>query len=179
MPSQSPREVVGEPLGVHQDLVSAVRSTDPELPMADVRTMRQVVAASMAGERFHTALFGAFGVLALLLAGLGIFGLMSFLVGQRTQEIGLRMALGADRMGVFREVLREGMTTAVLGTLAGFAGAWYVGRLMRGVVYGLGVADPVPFLAATVTLLGAALVACLVPARRAASVDPMVALREE
>jgi len=116
---------------------------------------------------------------ALLLAAVGIYGVMSFVVGQRTQEIGLRMALGAGRARVFCDVLRDGMTTALLGTVLGSAGAWYVGRLMRGMVYGVGVVDPTAFLVVTLTLLAAALVACVLPARRAASVDPMVALREE
>jgi putative ABC transport system permease protein len=169
----------GEPLGLREGLFAAIRSMDPELPMADVRTMRQVVASSMAGTRFHTALFSGFGAAALLLAALGIFGLMSFLVGQRTREIGLRMALGAGRGHVFRDVLLDGMTTALVGTVVGSAGAWYVSRLVRGVIYDVGAVDWAPFLAVTVTLLGAAFAACILPARRAASVDPMVALREE
>jgi putative ABC transport system permease protein len=168
----------GEPMGLREDLAAVIRSMDPDLPMADTRTMQEVVDASMAGDRFNTALFGAFATLALLLAAAGIYGVMSFVVGQRAQEIGLRMALGAGRARVFRDVLRVGMTTALLGTMLGSAGAWYVGRLMRGMVYGVGVVDPTAFLVATTTLLGAALVACLVPARRAASVDPMVALRQ-
>jgi len=170
---------VGDPMGIHHGLAAAVRSMDPDLPMAELRTMRQVLAASMAGDRFTALLFGAFAALALVLAAVGIYGVMAFVVGQRTQEIGLRMALGAGRADVFRDVLRDGMTTALVGTLLGSAGAWYVGRLMRGMVYGVGVVDPTAFFFVTLTLLGAALMACLLPARRAASVDPMVALREE
>ncbi len=169
----------GEPMGIHQGLAAAIRSVDPDLPMAELRTMRQVVDASMATDRFNMVLFGALAALALLLAAVGIYGVMSFVVGQRTQEIGLRMALGAGRARVFCDVLRDGMTTALLGTVLGSAGAWSVGRLMRGMVYGVGVVDPITFLLATLTLLGAGLVACLLPARRAASVDPIVALREE
>jgi putative ABC transport system permease protein len=89
------------------------------------------------------------------------------------------MALGADRARVFREVLSDGMATALMGTAVGSLGAWYVSRLMRGMVYGVGVIDPTAFVVVTLTLLAAALVACVLPARRAASVDPMVALREE
>ena len=169
----------GEPMGIHQGLAAAIRSVDPDLPMAELRTMRQVVEASMAGDRFNTVLFGTFATVALLLAAVGIYGVMSFVVGQRTQEIGLRMALGAGRARVFRDVLLDGMTTALVGTALGSVGAWYVGRLMRGMVYGVGVVDPTAFLFVTLTLLGAGLVACLLPARRAASVDPIVALREE
>ncbi|MGH7751676.1 MAG: FtsX-like permease family protein, partial [Gemmatimonadales bacterium] len=169
----------GEPVGTHPDITAVIRSMDPDLPMAELRTMRQVVDASMAGDRFTTVLFGTFAMVALLLAAVGIYGVMSFVVGQRTPEIGLRMALGAGRARVFRDVLRDGLATALLGTVLGSAGAWYVGRLMRGMVYGVGVIDPPAFLVVTLTLLGAALIACVLPARRAASVDPMAALREE
>jgi len=169
----------GEPMGIHQGLAAAIRSVDPDLPMAELRTMRQVVDASIAGDRFNTVLFGAFATVALLLAAVGIYGVMSIVVGQRTQEIGLRMALGAGRARVLCDVLRDGMTTALLGTGLGSAGAWYVGRLMRGMVYGVGVVDPTAFLVVTLTLLTAALVASFMPARRAASVDPMIALRQE
>jgi putative ABC transport system permease protein len=141
--------------------------------------MRQVVDASMASDRFNTVLFGAFAALALLLAAVGIYGVMSFVVGQRTQEIGLRMALGAGRSRILGDILRDGMTTALVGTVVGSAGAWSVGRLMRGMVYGVGVVDPITFLLATLTLLTAAFVASFMPARCAASVDPMIALRQE
>jgi putative ABC transport system permease protein len=104
---------------------------------------------------------------------------MSFVVAQRTHEIGLRMALGADRAHVLRQVLREGMTTAVIGTAVGSVGAFFVDRTMRGMVSGVSDVDPTAFIVVAVTLLGAALLACVVPARRAASVDPMVALRQE
>jgi putative ABC transport system permease protein len=169
----------GEPVGIHQGLAAAIRSVDPDLPMAELRTMRQVVDASMASDRFNMVLFGAFAALALLLAAVGIYGVMSFVVGQRTQEIGLRMAVGAGRARVFCDVLRDGMTTALLGTVVGSAGAWFVGRLMRGMAYGAGVVDPISFLLVTLALLAAGLVASLMPARRAASVDPMIALRQE
>jgi putative ABC transport system permease protein len=169
----------GEPRHVQQSIAAVVRSLDPDLPMADVKTMEQIVGESMASDRFNTVLFGSFAAVALLLAAVGIYGVMSFVVAQRTHEIGLRMALGADRGRVVREVLREGMTTAVAGTAFGSAGAFFVGRAMRGMLYGVGAVDPMAFSVVAVTLLGAALVACLLPARRAASVDPMVALRQE
>jgi putative ABC transport system permease protein len=169
----------GAPTSVQQSVAAVIRSLDPDLPMADVRTMEQVVAESMASDRFNTVLFGAFAAVALLLATGGIYGVMSFVVAQRTREIGLRMALGAARADVIRDVLRDGMTTAFLGTALGAAGAWVVGCLMRGMVYGVGVMDPTAFAVVALTLLGAALLACLVPARRAASVDPVVALRQE
>jgi putative ABC transport system permease protein len=169
----------GAPASVKPGVAAAIRAMDPDLPMADVKTMVQVVNDSMASDRFNTVLFGGFAAMALLLAAVGIYALMSFAVAQRTHEIGLRMALGAGRAQVLREVLRDGMGTALLGTVVGAAGAWGVERLMRGMVYGVGGVDAAGFAAVASTLLGAALVACLVPARRAASVDPIAALRRQ
>jgi len=170
---------VAEPMSVRQGIAAVIRSLDPDLPMADVKTMEQIVDESVASDRFNTVLFGSFAVVALLLAAVGIYGVMSFVVAQRTHEIGLRMALGADRRRVVGQVLREGMTTALAGTALGSAGAYSVGRAMQGMLYGVGAVDPAAFIVVALTLLGAALVACLVPARRAAAVDPMVALRQE
>jgi predicted permease len=169
----------GEPMSVRQGIAAVIGSLDPDLPMADVKTMEQIVGESIAGDRFNTVLFGSFALVALLLATVGIYGVMSFVVAQRTHEIGLRMALGADRGRVVGHVLREGMTTALVGTGVGTAGAYAVGRVMQGMLYGVGSIDPTTFMVVSLALLGAALVACLVPARRAASVDPMIALRQE
>ena len=132
----------------------------------------------MAADRFHTVLFGAFAADALILAAVGIHGVMSFVVAQRTQEIGVRMALGAPRARVLHEVLREGMTTALIGSIVGAVGAWFTGQAMKGMIHGVEGFDPVVFTIVAATLLGSALVACLVPARRAASEDPIVALRQ-
>lgn len=169
----------GEPTRVHQSLAAVIQSLDPDLPMADVKTMEQRVSESLASDRFNTVLFGSFALVALLLAAFGIYGVMAFAVAQRTHEIGLRMALGADRTQVLRQVLREGMTTAVIGTAVGSAGAFFADRTMRGLVYGIEELAPTAFIAVALTLLAAALLACIVPARRAAAVDPMVALRQE
>jgi putative ABC transport system permease protein len=169
----------GAPASVQQSVAAAVRASDPDLPMADVKTMEQLVHESMAGDRFTTVLFASFAAVALALAAVGIFGVMSFVVAQRTHDIGLRMALGAGRGRVLAEVLREGMITAFIGVAVGTAGAYGVGRAMQGMVYGVGRFDLPAFAVVVVTLLGAALLACVVPARRAASVDPMVALRQE
>ena len=141
--------------------------------------MEQVVSESMAADRFHTVLFAAFAAVALILAAVGIYGVMSFVVAQRTQEIGVRMALGAARARVLHEVLREGMTTALIGTILGAAGAWFIGLAMKGTIHGVETFDPLAFAIVAGALLGSALVACLVPARRAASVDPIVALRQD
>jgi len=169
----------GDPTSVHQSLAAVIRSIDPDLPMADVKTMDQLVRESLAGDRFSTALFGSFAGVALLLAAVGIYGVMSFVVSQRTHEIGLRMALGAGRGRVLWQILREGLGTAIVGIVLGSVGAYWVGRAMKGMVYGVGTIDPVAFTVVSLTLLTSSLVACLVPARRAASVDPMTALRQE
>jgi putative ABC transport system permease protein len=168
----------GAALGVRQSLATVIQALEPDLPMASVRTMEEVVSEAMAADRFHTVLFGAFAAVALMLAAVGIYGVMSFVVAQRTQEIGVRMALGAPRARVLHEVLREGMATALVGTLFGAAGAWFVGLAMKGMIHGVETFDPIAFVMVAATLLGSALIACLVPARRAASVDPIVALRQ-
>jgi putative ABC transport system permease protein len=169
----------GEPGAVQQSIAAVIRSIDPDLPMANVRTMDQIIDQTMASDRFNSALFGAFAVVALLLAAFGIYGVMSFVVAQRTHEIGLRMALGAGRARVVREVLREGMITALIGVVLGSAGAYGVGRAMQGMWYDVGAMDPAAFTVVAVTLLASALLACFMPARRAASVDPMAALRQD
>jgi len=169
----------GAASGMQQGIAAAIRASDADLPMADVKTMEQLVHESMAGDRFMTVLFASFAAVALALAAFGIFGVMSFVVAQRTHDIGLRMALGAGRRRVLTEVLRQGMGTALVGVVVGTAGAYGVGRAMQGMVYGVGNFDLTAFFLVVIALLGSALAACLIPARRAASVDPMVALREE
>jgi predicted permease len=169
----------GEAAGLQRSIADAIRTVDPDLPMVNVRTMEQLVSESISSDRFRTALFGSFALVALLLAALGIYGVMSFLVSQRTHEIGLRMALGAPRGRVVAQVLREGMTAAGAGVLLGFGGAYLVGRAMQGMWFGVGAIDPIGFGVVAIVLLAAALLACLVPARRAASVDPLTALRQE
>ena len=169
----------GEPERVTQDVAAAIRSIDPDLPMGDVKTMEQAFAESLVANRFNSALFGSFAGLALLLAAFGIYGVMSFVVAQRTHEIGVRMALGADRANILRRVVGAGMMTAGAGVAIGSVGAFYAARALRGIVPGLSEFDPTAFLIIATTLLAAALIACIVPAIRAASVDPMVALRSE
>jgi putative ABC transport system permease protein len=134
--------------------------------------------AISASDRFYTVFLAAFAAVALVLAAVGIYGVMSFTVAQRSHEIGLRMALGARRGQVIAQVLREGMTTALVGTMLGAVGAVVVGRALEGAIFGVESDNPLTFGAVAVLLLTAALIACLVPARRAAGVDPMVALRE-
>ena len=163
------------PLAAIED---ALRTIDPTLPIAAVETIEQTLSRSMAADRFYTVFLAAFAGVALVIAAVGIYGVMSFVVAQRTHEIGLRMALGGARSRVLAEVLREGMTTALAGTAVGAIGAALIGRALEGTVYGVEPTNPITFAVVAVTLLLAALVACVVPARRAASVDPMVALRQ-
>jgi putative ABC transport system permease protein len=164
---------------IRQSIAAVVHALDPDLPVTDLRTMDQIVHQTLAGDRFNALLFGSFAGVALVLAALGIYGVMSFTVAQRTHEIGLRMALGAERRQVVRLMLREGMATALAGAVLGSLGAYAVGRAMQGMWFGVGAIDPLAFGVVTLLLLGAAVVACLVPARRAASIDPMAALRQE
>jgi putative ABC transport system permease protein len=144
-----------------------------------VKTMDQLVHESLANERFSTALFASFAGVALLLAAIGIYGVMSFAVAQRTHEIGLRMALGAGPQQVLRLVLREGMLLALVGLGVGLAGTYFVGRLMKTILYQVNAIDPAAIGAVAAVLLLSALLACYFPARRATQVDPMVALRDE
>jgi putative ABC transport system permease protein len=169
----------GPAQNVVASLGDVVRSIDATLPMSNVRTIEQTLARSTASDRFYTVFFAAFAAAALILAAVGIYGVMSFAVAQRTHEIGLRMALGAQRGQVLGQILREGMTTALIGTAIGGVGAALIGRLLSGAVYGVEARNPLTFVAVAALLLTAALIACLLPARRAATVDPMVALRQD
>jgi putative ABC transport system permease protein len=172
-------QTAGDAAGVQASMADVLRGLDPELPMTNVRTIEQTLTRAMADDRFYTVFFVAFAAIALLLAGIGIYGVMSFAVTQRSHEIGVRMALGAQHGQVIGQVLREGMLTALAGTAVGGVGAILVGRALSGTVFGIDTSSPLMFIGVALTLLVAALVACLVPARRAASVDPMVALRQD
>jgi putative ABC transport system permease protein len=169
----------GDPASMTKSVAAAVHSIDPDLPLADLKTMDQIVTEARAGDRFGTVMFGGFAAVALLLAGLGIYGVMAFMVEQRTHEIGLRMALGAGRNQVLGLVLGEGMALAAAGLVFGLLGAWLVGRAMQSLLYGIPALDYRAFSAVAAVLLASAFAACYVPALRATWVDPMAALREE
>jgi putative ABC transport system permease protein len=169
-----------DPASLAGPIADAVLAIDPNLPLADVHTMQHVVGEVQSTDRFITALFAGFAALALLLAALGIYGVMSFAVAQRTHEIGLRMALGADAARVLTLILREGILLAVAGIAIGAVGAWFVGRGMRTLVVGVPSSiDPAAFAAVAALLLASAVAACYIPARRATQVHPMQALREQ
>jgi putative ABC transport system permease protein len=167
-----------DPESVRNAVAAIVQRLDPDLPVADVITMEQLVYERLAFDRFQAVLFGSFAGVALVLAVLGIYGVMSFTVVQRTHEIGLRMALGAGREQVLRQVLREGLATAMVGIAIGSVGAYLVGRALRGMLFGVDAIDPLAFSIVAGLLFGAAMMACFIPAMRAASVDPMTALRD-
>jgi predicted permease len=168
-----------EPAPLTSAVRAAVARFDPELPLTDLKTVREQMEASLAPEWFQTGLVASFAGLALLLAAIGIYGVVSFAVTQRTQEIGLRMALGAGRGGVLKLVIGQGMTPVLAGVVLGMVASFGLTRLMTGFLFGVPPTDWVTFLVAPVALCIVALAANLAPARRAASVDPMVALRYE
>jgi ABC-type antimicrobial peptide transport system permease subunit len=169
----------GDPKLVIKAIAAAVNSVDPDLPLAGVKTIDQIVDESFAIDRFSVVLFSSFGVLGLLLAAVGIYGVMAFGVAQRTQEFGLRMALGSERWQVIGLVLKEGAILALIGAAIGLGGAYLVGRAMQSTLYQVGALDAPAFGAVSFLLLATALLACLVPALRASRVDPIVALRYE
>jgi putative ABC transport system permease protein len=168
-----------DPAALTRSIFEIVQSLDPNLPLAEVKTMDQIKDESLAGDRFAAALFGGFAAVALILAALGIYGVMSFAVAQRTHEIGLRMALGAGPNRVLALILKEGMILACIGLILGLGGAYGVGKAMHSIFYNVGTIDFAAFSAVAAALLLAALLACFIPARRATLVDPMQALRQE
>jgi putative ABC transport system permease protein len=169
----------GDPASLTKSIAAVVANIDHDLPLDQVKTMDQLVDQSLSGDRALTMLFATFAGLALVLAGIGIYGVMSFDVAQRTHEIGLRMALGAGTTQVLRLIMREGLFLALAGLGIGLVGTYFVGRTMKSVLYEVTAIDPAAVSAVAAVLLLAAIFACYIPARRATTVDPMVALREE
>jgi putative ABC transport system permease protein len=168
-----------EPLSLVPALREAVRALDPELPFSQVTTMEQLLAKSVAERRLNLRLLSIFAVVAVALAAVGIYGVMSYTVAQRTREIGIRLALGALPADVLTLVIRQGMILAVMGVVIGLAGAFALTRLMSNLLFGVSATDPATFALIAVLLAGVALLACYLPARRATRVDPLVALRCE
>jgi putative ABC transport system permease protein len=169
----------GDPAALIPAVRRAVKEIDPAQPVADVATMEQRVASAVAPARLNSILVAVFSAVALVLAGVGIYGVVSYTVAQRTREIGIRMALGAKSGDVLRLVIRRGMAPALAGVLVGLVGAVYLAHLARGLLYGVGATDPVSLIGAALVLTVIAAAACLVPGLRAARVAPVVALAEE
>jgi len=165
------------PLGLAATIRDAVQSVDKDQPVSNIRTMERIFADSMADERFNMALLSIYASLALALAGVGVYGVMSYLVTQNTREIGIRLALGARGSDVLRLVVGQGLTLTLAGVVVGLAGAWGLTRLLKKLLYGITTTDPLTFVSVTLLLVSIAVLACYVPARRATKVDPIVALR--
>jgi putative ABC transport system permease protein len=168
-----------DPKSIVSALRQAVWSIDPNQPISNVNTLEQIVSDSIAQPRLNMLLMMLFGGLALLLSAVGIYGLLSYAVTQRTQEMGIRMALGANVTDVLKLVLKQGMFLALIGVAIGLAGAFALTRLMRGLLFGVTPTDTTIFAGVAVVLTAVALLACYLPARRATKVDPLVALRYE
>ncbi|MDT7603524.1 MAG: hypothetical protein QOF61_1521 [Acidobacteriota bacterium] len=173
------RTTGGDPAQFAGALRAAVQEIDKNQPLFEVRTMNTLVAESMARQRFSMILLASFAALAMLLAAFGIFSVMSFLVAQRTHEIGIRMALGAQVSDILRLVVGQAMTLTLVGVCLGLAGAFALTRVMENLLYEVKPNDPAIFGGIAALLAAVALIACLIPARRATRVDPMVALRYE
>ena len=168
-----------DPVSMVPAIRSQVLSVDKDQPVSDIMTMEQRVAKSVAAKRFVMSLLGAFSILALGLAAVGIYGMMAYLVTQRTQEIGVRMALGAQNLDVLRLVVGKGLVLAVIGTTIGLVASLALTRLMRSLLFEVTPTDWLTFVVVSAVLLAVALLACYIPARRATKVDPLVALRYE
>jgi putative ABC transport system permease protein len=169
----------GEPETMMRSIAAAVHAVDPQIALAEPRTMEEVKSLMLTGDRFTMSLYASFAVVALLLAAVGIYGVMAFTVAQREHELGLRMALGASRGNVVSLVLKEALVLALLGLGLGLVGAYFVGRAMQSTLYGVGALDFAAIAVVVVALLSASLLASWLPARRAAAVEPMKALRSE
>ncbi|MGH9837606.1 MAG: FtsX-like permease family protein [Blastocatellia bacterium] len=169
----------GEPLQLNEAVRKAMLEIEPNLSLTRMRSMDQILARSVAQQRFNMLLLGVFAALGLALAAIGIYGVLSYAVAERTHEIGLRMALGAQAGDVLRLILKHGLALTVAGLGLGLAGALALTRLIKSYLFGVSATDPLTLVAVASLLLIVALVACWMPARRATKVDPMIAIRCE
>jgi putative ABC transport system permease protein len=168
-----------DPTSLASSVRAQVAGMNKDQPLNTIQTMDEVLSASVAQRRFNMTLLGLFAALALLLAAVGIYGVISYSVAQRRQEIGLRMALGAQARDVLAMIIAQGTKLALAGVGIGLVASLFLTRLMTSLLYGVSATDPVTYLAVSLLLVGLALLASYIPARRAARVDPMVALRHE
>lgn len=183
---QSPRPFISfvartasEPQNFVQPVSKAIYSIDKEQALTDVRTMEEVLARSMSGRRFNMTLLITFAGVALVLAAIGVYGVMNYTVMLRKRELGIRLALGAQKMDVLRLVLGQGLTLTLIGVGAGLVSAYAVTRLMASLLYGVTATDYLTFVSVSAVLIAVGLLASYLPARRATKVDPMIALRTE
>jgi putative ABC transport system permease protein len=168
-----------DPAGLTSAIRTAVQAVDPTQAVSQIRTMSDMVSESLAPRRFVVTVLGVFAGMALLMAVLGLYGIISYAVTQRTQEIGIRLALGAQRGEILGMVIGQGMWLAGTGVGIGLVSSVVISRLLRNQLFQVGPFDPLTFAATALILLGAALAACYIPARRATRVDPIHALRHE
>ena len=169
----------GDPMAVANDIAAEVRSIDPNQPVGEIRPLESIVYDDLAQPRFTTVVLAGFAAATLLLAAIGLYGVIAYNVAQRTREVGIRMALGAQQRDVLGLVLRRGLVLTGMGVAIGVATAVASGRLLRGLLFGVGPTDAATLAGVTVLLTTVAMLATYLPARRAARIDPLVALRYE
>jgi putative ABC transport system permease protein len=181
--SRANMEVTVHSAGDPQTLTAAIRqevaTVDKDIAIANVKTMERILEDSVAGRRLNMLLLSVFAAVALILASVGIYGVLSYSISQRIHEIGVRMALGAKAADVLKLVIAHGLKLVFLGVAIGLGGALLLTRLMKSLLFEVSATDPLTFVVIPLILIGVALGACLVPSRRAMKVDPMVALRYE
>jgi putative ABC transport system permease protein len=170
---------IGDPARLSDSVRQVLHQIAPDVPITEIQTMDQQIDRSLSQQRLITYLAGGFGLLAVTMACIGLYGTMSYSVGRRTKEVGVRMALGAQPLDILKEVTSQGAALALVGIAVGVVGAFGAARLVASQLYGIAPMDPITFAGAVVLLAVVALVACFIPARRATRVDPMVALRYE
>src|ERR1039458_7520174 len=170
---------VGEPLALAPPVPTALGGVDREQPIADLQSMEKAIHNRAIGLNYMAVLMGVFGVLALCLSAIGVYGVMAYMVSEQTREIGIRMALGAERQNVLAMIFRSGMTTIGAGLMVGLPIAWGFARLMASLIYGVTANDAATFVSIPLALIAAASLAIYIPARRATKIDPIVALRYE
>ena len=168
-----------EPMSLATALRNAVWAVDKDQPVSNIDTMEHIVAGAVARQRFSTMLLGVFAGLALMLAAVGIYGVTSYSVAQQTREIGIRMALGAQRSDVLKMTVKQGLKLVVMGVAIGLVAAFVLTRVMASLLFGVSATDPVTFVSISLVLMGVAMLASYIPALRATKVDPMVALRAQ
>jgi len=168
-----------DPLRLTAAVRNRILTIDREVSIYDVQTMEHRLSSSISSRRFNLLLLGGFSLLALTLAAVGVYGVIAYIVTQRTHEIGIRMALGATVGNVLGLFIRQGMTLVAVGIALGLAGAWALTRIMKSLLFGVSATDPLTFVVSTLLLTVVAALACYLPARRAAKVDPLIAIKYE